>query len=292
MERQEESRSAARRQRVANERRGDREAEPGGAGTLANSTVQRLLRGVARKGNDSIAGNTVDDAIARAIQSKRGSGQGLPDAARRDMEGTLGDDFADVRVHTDAEADGLNKAVQAEAFTTGTDIFFRSGRYDPASDDGRKLLAHELTHVVQQRGAPPAADMRVSSPDDASERQASAVADHAGGVARQETPEEEELQTSTLAREEMPEEELQTSPLAREELPEEELQTAPLAREEMPEEELQTAPLAREEMPEEELQTSSLTREEAPEEEELQMSPLAREAMPEEEELQTSPQRR
>jgi hypothetical protein len=234
----------------------------------SNSTIQRVLRAAALHGKDSAAGSTVDDAISRAIGAKRGSGQSLPEAARRDMERTLGHNFDDVRVHADVEADGLNKAVQAEAFTTGADIFFRSGRYDPGSNDGRKLLAHELTHVVQQRGAPPPLEMRVSSPDDASEQQASSVADHVSGatIAREEMPEEEELQTSSLTREEMPEEEeLQTSSLAREEMPEEEeLQTSSLAREEMPEEELQTSSLAREEMPEEEeLQTSSLVHRQA-----------------------------
>jgi hypothetical protein len=53
-------------------------------------------------------------------------------------------------VHTDARSDALNRALEARAFTTGQDIFFRSGEYDPGSAAGQALLAHELAHVVQQ----------------------------------------------------------------------------------------------------------------------------------------------
>jgi hypothetical protein len=58
-----------------------------------------------------------------------------------------------VNIHADSEADSLNKQVGARAFTTGSDIFFRQGEYNPASSNGQELLAHELTHVVQQGGA-------------------------------------------------------------------------------------------------------------------------------------------
>jgi hypothetical protein len=58
-----------------------------------------------------------------------------------------------VRVHTDAQSDSLNKSIQAKAFTTGSDIFFSKGAYDPGSQSGQELLGHELTHVVQQGSA-------------------------------------------------------------------------------------------------------------------------------------------
>ena len=64
----------------------------------------------------------------------------------------LGADLSAVRVHTDAEADRASKAISALAFTQGSDIFFREGHYQPDSNSGRELLAHELTHVVQQTG--------------------------------------------------------------------------------------------------------------------------------------------
>jgi hypothetical protein len=69
------------------------------------------------------------------------------------MEGAFGADFSGVRVHTDAQSDSLNKSIQAKAFTTGSDIFFSKGAYDPGSQDGQQLLGHELTHVVQQGAA-------------------------------------------------------------------------------------------------------------------------------------------
>ncbi|MGE0059396.1 MAG: DUF4157 domain-containing protein [Dehalococcoidia bacterium] len=237
------------------------------ASSLGNAGMQRLMRSahLQRSGDGS---GPVDDDIARSIQAKRGTGASLDNATRADLEPALGSDFGDVRVHTDGEADALNRAVSAEAFTTGKDIFFRSGNYNPGSADGRKLLAHELTHVVQQRSAPAQSDLSVSSPSDSSELEASAVADsldHAPAaspspVARAEVPEEEEqVATSPLAREDVPEEEEQVAmtPLAREDVPEEEEQVAmtPLAREDVPEEEEEVAmtPLAREEAPEEEV---------------------------------------
>lgn len=71
------------------------------------------------------------------------------------MEGLFGQDFGTVRIHTDSEAAGLCADVQARAFTVGADIYFATGEFAPDTDDGRKLLAHELTHVVQQGGGEP-----------------------------------------------------------------------------------------------------------------------------------------
>jgi ppGpp synthetase/RelA/SpoT-type nucleotidyltranferase len=68
------------------------------------------------------------------------------------MEQAFGADFSQVKVHTDSESDKLNKSIQAKAFTTGKDIFFKKGEYQPDSKPGQELLAHELTHVVQQNG--------------------------------------------------------------------------------------------------------------------------------------------
>ena len=85
------------------------------------------------------------------LLASRGEGAALPEDVRTSMEPHFGADFGAVRVHTDGFADGLNREVGAEAFTTGADIYFRAGRYEPASGQGRRLIAHELTHVVQQR---------------------------------------------------------------------------------------------------------------------------------------------
>jgi hypothetical protein len=64
----------------------------------------------------------------------------------------MGADFSGVKVHTDSQSDQLNKSIQAKAFTTGQDVFFRQGAYEPSSQGGQELIAHELTHVVQQNG--------------------------------------------------------------------------------------------------------------------------------------------
>jgi len=89
-------------------------------------------------------------AVEGAIQQARGSGQALSDATRQPMERAFGADFSRVKVHTDAQADQLNRSIQARAFTTGSDIFFRQGEHNPGTRAGQELLAHELTHVVQQ----------------------------------------------------------------------------------------------------------------------------------------------
>ena len=89
-------------------------------------------------------------AVESAIDQARGSGQALSDATRQPMERAFGADFSRVKVHTDAQADQLNRSIQARAFTTGQDIFFRQGEHSPGTQAGQELLAHELTHVVQQ----------------------------------------------------------------------------------------------------------------------------------------------
>jgi hypothetical protein len=90
--------------------------------------------------------------LESSIQQARGGGQPLADGVRQPMENAFGSDFSNVRIHTDTTSDNLNKSIQARAFTTGQDIFFRQGEYSPGSNSGQELLAHELTHVVQQNG--------------------------------------------------------------------------------------------------------------------------------------------
>ena len=111
------------------------------------------------------------------IDSTRGSGTGARLAASQDkLSPSLGD-LSDVRVHTDSTAHDLNHAVSARAFATGTDVYFAQNEYKPNTSDGDKLIAHELAHVVQQRGAPTSGPLTVSNPGDAMENEADAVAD-------------------------------------------------------------------------------------------------------------------
>lgn len=84
-------------------------------------------------------------------------------------------------MHTDDTADALSKSVSARAFTTGNDVYFARGEYSPGTEQGNRLLAHELSHVVQQRGAPTTGPMVVSQPGDALEADADAAAHELAG---------------------------------------------------------------------------------------------------------------
>ena len=121
-----------------------------------------------------LEGGPVGDDTANRIESKRGSGATLNDGVRTKMEGATGEGFGDVRVHRDAESDALNRSMTAKAFTTGSDIFLRQDQ----SPGDERLLAHELTHVVQQRSmSGGGGGMNVGAADDHHETEADAVAD-------------------------------------------------------------------------------------------------------------------
>ena len=101
---------------------------------------------------EAIAGGTASADLESSIQSARGSGQSLDANLQQSMGQAMGADFSGVKIHTDSQSDQLNKSIQAKAFTTGQDVFFRQGAYEPSSRGGQELIAHELTHVVQQNG--------------------------------------------------------------------------------------------------------------------------------------------
>jgi hypothetical protein len=123
-----------------------------------------------------LADGRIHPDVTAQIAATRGRGSPLPPAVRDEMATAFGHDFGDVRVHSDALAGSLAQAVQARAFTTGADIYFAGSEYRPASAAGRSLLAHELTHVVQQRGMPTSGDLVVSDPADPQEREAERIA--------------------------------------------------------------------------------------------------------------------
>jgi hypothetical protein len=118
----------------------------------------------------------VADGVENAIHRERGGGHGMDEGVRRQMESSFGANFSGVRLHTDREADTLSRSLSARAFTTGQDIFFRQGAYEPGSSAGRELLAHELTHVVQQNGKGISRAMSVSQPGDPHEVEAEQTA--------------------------------------------------------------------------------------------------------------------
>lgn len=112
----------------------------------------------------------------------RGGGTALDEGTRSSMESRFGQDFSDVRIHTDAQASASAEAVGANAYTVGNEIAFRSGHFDASSPTGQRTLAHELSHVVQQRSGPvdgteAAGGIRLSDPSDRFERAADATAD-------------------------------------------------------------------------------------------------------------------
>ena len=103
---------------------------------------------------DSVEGGiAATPELESSIQQARGSGIPIAESIRKPMEQSFGADFSGVRVHSDTQSDQLNQSIQARAFTTGKDIFFRQGEYNPGSRGGQELIAHELTHVVQQTGS-------------------------------------------------------------------------------------------------------------------------------------------
>ncbi len=118
------------------------------------------------------------------VKNVVGSGGGAPldHDTRGFMESRLGADFSDVRVHTDATASESARSVQAHAYTVGSDVVFQSDKYAPESDSGKRMLAHELTHVVQQRsgpvdGTPAAGGIQISHPSDRFEQAAESTAE-------------------------------------------------------------------------------------------------------------------
>jgi hypothetical protein len=114
--------------------------------------------------------------VEQAVQAARGGGHALDSSVRTQMEPVFSADFSGVRVHADAQADALSRSLNARAFTTGQDVFFRQGAYDPGSSGGQELLAHELTHVVQQTGDEVRPKLTVNAPGDRYEQEADRLA--------------------------------------------------------------------------------------------------------------------
>jgi hypothetical protein len=143
--------------------------------TAGNRAVQRLAAGTL----ESLDGDEISDRIGAA----ESSGSSLDGSLQQRVGDALGADPGEIRIHADAEADELSQRLGAKAFTSGRDIFFRNGTFDPTSPEGFELLVHESTHVLQQAAGPvsgtPTADgsLAISDPGDAFEQVASATAE-------------------------------------------------------------------------------------------------------------------
>lgn len=145
-------------------------------GTAGALDLQRLA------GNGAVAQLLADEQESPVHGVISSGGRPLEPDVRGEMESRLGADFADVRVHDDAAAAESASAVNAHAYTVGSNVVFQRDTYDPTSDAGRLTLAHELTHVMQQRSGPvdgteSPGGIKVSDPGDRFEREAAANAD-------------------------------------------------------------------------------------------------------------------
>jgi len=265
-------------QRKPSDKQSDRGTQAGASNLanlqqqVGNRAVQLLVAQRSGGGQDAY---TLDERTAGRIKQERGGGQPMEDGVQGEMSQAMGRDLGDVRVHEDAEADRLSRQVDARAFTVGKDVFFRRGEYTPHSSEGKELLAHELTHVVDQsegRVEDSGSGTTVHAPDDAHEQKADAVAKRvaspqpAAGVQPAYT-QSEGRQAQAVQRQDEPEEELETKAIQRQD-EEEELEMKAVQRQEEPEEELEMKAVQRQDEPEEELEMKAVQRQD---EEELEM---------------------
>jgi hypothetical protein len=157
---------------------GKREDAAAPLNNLVSNVGNRAFGGAiaARQGAGIMPSGQVHDSVQSKIDATRGGGQALDAGVSKKLSPQMGD-LSDVRVHTGDYANDLNHAVSAKAFATGTDVYFGKDQYKPNTSDGDKLIAHELAHVAQQRGASTSGPLTVSNPGDSIETEADAVAD-------------------------------------------------------------------------------------------------------------------
>lgn len=136
-------------------------------------TVQKKPEGA------QVASGTIENQIL----SSKGGGSPMSGETRSAMESGFGADFSNVRIHTDSSAVQMNKSIGAQAFTSGNDIYFNEGKYNPNSTSGKHLLAHELTHTIQQGGSSAMAQTKIQMMPDWVNSAAGWVGDTASGVA-------------------------------------------------------------------------------------------------------------
>lgn len=143
--------------------------------SAGNRAVQRLLN------PQGVSQSAQADNLDEQIEAASADGARLDTGVQQHLEQRLGRDLSSVRVHTGSDADRLAASVDAVAFTTQQDIFFRQGAYDPGSPAGLHLIAHEVAHTIQQSSGPVAGTrtnrgVSISTPNDPFEQQADQVA--------------------------------------------------------------------------------------------------------------------
>ena len=147
------------------------------ASAVGNAQFARLVA----PGSGIMPGGTVHPSVEQTIANRAGRGGRLDSGMASWASEQLGAGLPPVSIHTDATADALARSVSARAFTVRNDVFFSAGAYQPHTDAGRRLVAHELTHVAQQQGAASGGPLRVSDPGDALERDAERIAGNLDG---------------------------------------------------------------------------------------------------------------
>lgn len=136
--------------------------------------IARDVAGIARDEREGLGANSalLEEMHAEEVDVAPAGGQALPDAVRDRMEKAFGHDFSHVRIHVDARAAKAADQLNAHAYALGSDLYFNAGEYAPGTPQGDRLLAHELTHVVQHDQGKLAGDDGVSNPSDPSEQEA------------------------------------------------------------------------------------------------------------------------
>jgi hypothetical protein len=175
------------------------------AATLGNRGFAML----AREGAGVLPDGRAHPDVEAAIAASRGRGRPIDPGSRERFARALGDDLGDVRVHDDADAGVLARAVDARAFTVGRDVFFAEGERGPGTGEGDRLMAHELAHAVQGRGAPASGPLVVTQPGDPAEVEADRAAAGAtapraaaGAPALRRAPKGKSVQTVTFGEDE------------------------------------------------------------------------------------------
>lgn len=157
-----------------------------GVGTLqravGNGAMGRVLQRQGADGHGGTENAEEEESRSSVHQVVASGGEPLDTETRVDMEARLGADFSGVRIHTGSEAGDSAKKLGARAYTAGDHVVFQRDAYEPSTEAGRTLIAHELTHVIQQRSGPvdgteTADGVRVSDPSDRFEREAAANAE-------------------------------------------------------------------------------------------------------------------
>ena len=112
---------------------------------------------------ETSGGITASEGVSQQIQASKGGGHSMDGSTQSFMQSRFGADFSGVKIHTGGEAIQMNRELNAKAFTVGKDIYFNDGQYQPNSEEGKRLLAHELVHTVQQEGGPTSLQRAVSA---------------------------------------------------------------------------------------------------------------------------------